>query len=72
MGDEALLARITEATAKMSESEPMLALIDDGRRLQAGKTPGDALSDAWTHYREVREAFRAVEGRAADLLRGAL
>lgn len=72
VGDEELLARITAATAKMSASEPMLLLIDEGKRTQAGKTPGDALSDAWIHYREVREAFEAVEGRAANLLRGAL
>jgi hypothetical protein len=72
VGDEELLAWIAEATAKMSESEPMLALIDDGKRIQAGKNPGDALGDAWAHYLQVREAFQAVEGRAADLLRGAL
>jgi hypothetical protein len=72
VGDEELLTRITAANAAMSDSAPMLALIDESKRAETGKSKMDALGDAWTHYGKVREAFRAVEGRAAELLRGEL
>lgn len=72
VGDDQLLRLIMEAHADMSDSAPMLALIDEGKRAEAGKSAGDALTDAWDHYRTVRQSFRAVEGRAAELLRGAL
>jgi hypothetical protein len=72
VGDEELLTRITAANAAMSNSAPMLALIDEGKRAETGKSEKDALGDAWAHYAKVREAFRAVETRAAELLRGEL
>lgn len=72
VGDEELLTRIGAAQAAMSDSRPMLALIDAGERAKSGKTVNDAIGDAWDHYRAVNKMFRTVETRAAELLRGEL
>jgi hypothetical protein len=72
VGDEVLLDRIAATQTAISENGKMLAILSylgghsDGKRLDGAE------HDSQAYYREVREAFRAVEARATELLRGQL
>lgn len=70
--DAALLDAIAEAFRLMSDTTAMAALLDDSRRTGGMTWPDGLMADAFAHYRAVGDAFRAVEARAAELLRGAL
>jgi hypothetical protein len=72
VADDVLLDRIAATQTAMSDSSVMLALLDEGKSARGGKPVGNAMGDAWAYYRRVKEAFRAVEARAAELLRGEL
>jgi hypothetical protein len=72
VGDEDLLNRITATQTAMSDNTAMLALLDEGKQANGGKPIGNAMSDAWANYRHIRDGFRGVETRAAELLRGEL
>lgn len=72
VSDDELLDRISVAQALMADGAAMQALLEEGKRTNGGKWEGDVMVNAFAHHRDVGNAFRAVESRAAELLRGAL
>jgi len=72
VSDEALLDRISAAQALMADGAAMKALLEEGKRTNGGTWEGDVMLNAFAHHRDVLQAFRAVETRAAEILRGAL
>ncbi|WP_347978677.1 hypothetical protein [Microbacterium sp. ProA8] len=72
LSDDVLLDRISAAQALMTDGSAMQALLDEGRRTNGGTWEGDVMVNAFAYHRRVGNAFRAVESRAAELLRGTL
>ncbi|MCI9856779.1 hypothetical protein [Microbacterium proteolyticum] len=70
--DDVLLERIAAAQASVADSGPMSALLAEGRRTKGGMWEGDVMADAFAYHRRVHAAFKSVEERAAELLRGAI
>ncbi len=72
VSDPQLLDGISRALEMKADGKPMEALLDDSRRSGGTTWTDGVMATAFAHYRAVGEAFRAVEHRASELLRGQL
>lgn len=72
VGDDELLSRITAAQDAISENGAMSAMHDEADRTGGNLPEDSAMRGAFAYVRTVEDAFRRVEARAGELLRGAL
>lgn len=70
--DQDLLDRLNEAMSAIDDRGPMKALLGESERTGGRLPKQSVMRDVFAHYRDVRARIKAVEHRAADLLRGDL
>lgn len=72
VGDEELLSRIAAAQDAISENYAMSEMHDEADRTGGNLPENSAMKGAFEYVRRVEAAFRSVEARAGELLRGKL
>lgn len=72
VGDEELLSRITAAQDAISDNRAMSEMHDEADRTGGNLPETSAMQGAFAYVRDVETAFRSVEVRAGELLRGRL
>lgn len=72
VGDEELLSRITAAQDAISENHAMSDMHAEADRTGGALPEISVMKGAFAYVRKVEDAFRNVEARAGELLRGAL